>query len=801
MYEVGQLYCVRLAGVPFEILDDLAAPRLAAHVEEVIAIERELAAATAAAQDAMSQMDLARSVRGRIKKALGRGHALPADAGAAPAFDRYGAVLEQLARVRASLDACLAEADTTARRALWSHAKTILPSFLLIESDSAYLELERYRETDPERDTADVRYTERALARYLQRVAAKNDTISRFGPTVWGRIDPAGTGFELAMKPGIAARWVGVERWVVRVIIAAMNRDPAVRPELCPRVHPNGRLDGNAFVRLDKLDTPPQPLAADLDALARCDGATPAHELDLARLEALASAGVVIWEVEAVACDHDPLTTLRADVARWRDGAAKQTWTACLDTLADAVRRFGSVDDAEPRRALMNQVRTLVEKLGGAPPSGGTLSQASNPMVEECAREGRVVLGGVTVGKVVEEIAPWLDLFSDTYALAASRAYRRLCELLATSPHAGEGISLPAFVAHCDANGVALRAGGLGKLARETYEEIKREFAARFATRPDAPEWELTTDDCHLLRTKYALPPPGDHGWACPDIQIAASSPEDVAAGNCTWVLAELHGVLAPLSWAVAWSCPDPQALAAIYASSEPWLLPSLVATMVSSAHTSIEPMLSTIPHAVFSGPERPRPHWRYVAPSDTEVVAIHDTHDIRVRARRTGEDLGSLVRTQWMAAGGFHPFFPLELVPHTPRLRLGRTIVQRRSWHVVRAELAASVERGVTSELVVALARLREARGIPRWVYVRPAASLLDHSRVLGRNRDAKPMYIDLESTIVLEIFCRHLEKYGALDVVEMLPSPEQLCWREDSGRYSFELRMMTPPRISERR
>jgi hypothetical protein len=796
LYEIGALYCVRLAGVPFEILDDLAAPRLGVLVGEVLAIERELAAAVATAQDALLAMQLARSVRHRIKKALARGTVVPADA-QGPMFEQYTAVLERLAHARAALDADLIAADEAARRALWSHAKTLLPDFLVIESDSAYRELARSPDSDQGRATAEVRYTERALARYLQRLAAKNDTISRFGPSLWGWIDPAGTGFELAMKPGIAARWVGVERWVVRAVIVAMNRDPSVHAELCPRRHPNGRLDGATFVRLDQLDTPEQTLtAAELDVLARCDGTTPAHQLDATTLEALASAGVVIWEVEPVAVDHDPLAMLRADVARWRDGVAKQTWTSCVDTLADAARRFASVEDAEPRRAIMDQVRTLVEKLGGGPPTGGIVNQASNPIVEECAREGRVVLGGVTVGKLVEDIEPWLDLFSDSYALAASRIYRRFCELLATSPRRGDGISLPTFIAHCTANEIRLREGGLGVLARVTFDEIKAELAARFASRPDAPEWEITREDCHLLRTKHALPPTGAHGWACPDLQIAASSPEDVAAGNCTWVVAELHGVMAPLQWALAWSCPDPQALAAVYASSEPWLLPSRVAAMVTSVHVSIGPMLSTIPHAVFSAPERPMPHWRYVAPSDTEVVAVHDSHDIRVRERRTGEDLGSLVRTQWMAAGGLHPFFPLELVPHTPRLRLGRAIVQRRSWRVARAELAVSVDRGVTTDVLLALARLRAARDLPRWVYVRPAASLLDHSRVLARSRDIKPMYIDLESTIFLEIFCRHLEKYGALDVVEMLPSPDQLCWRENGKRYSFELRMMTPPR-----
>jgi hypothetical protein len=228
----------------------------------------------------------------------------------------------------------------------------------------------------------------------------------------------------------------------------------------------------------------------------------------------------------------------------------------------------------------------------------------------------------------------------------------------------------------------------------------------------------------------------------------------------------------------------------------EPWLISSRVAATTASVHVSTQSMVTTVPNSVFCAPERPHPDWRFVAPSETEVIVHHDTHDVRVRARETGEDLGSLVRTPWMVIGGLHPFFPLELVPHTPRLRIGKVIVQRRSWRVSRAEVAASIERDVTTDLVMAVERMRAARDLPRWVYVRPAIDLLDHTRVLSRDRDVKPMYIDLESTIFLEIFCRYLEKFGALDVVEMLPRPDQLCWREPDGRYSFELRMMAPPR-----
>jgi hypothetical protein len=39
-------------------------------------------------------------------------------------------------------------------------------------------------------------------------------------------------------------------------------------------------------------------------------------------------------------------------------------------------------------------------------------------------------------------------------------------------------------------------------------------------------------------------------------------------------------------------------------------------------------------------------------------------------------------------------------------------------------------------------------------------------------------------------------LTKAGELEITEMLPDPEDLCWREADGRRTFELRTLIVPR-----
>ena len=80
-------------------------------------------------------------------------------------------------------------------------------------------------------------------------------------------------------------------------------------------------------------------------------------------------------------------------------------------------------------------------------------------------------------------------------------------------------------------------------------------------------------------------------------------------------------------------------------------------------------------------------------------------------------------------------------------------------------------------------------------FISARPNRSLR-RSGVEGRDKDTKPVFIDLESYLFLEILHRWLTKAGELEVTEMLPTPDQLLWREADGRRTFELRTLILPR-----
>ncbi|HET7823955.1 MAG TPA: hypothetical protein VFK90_01425, partial [Anaeromyxobacter sp.] len=424
-------------------------------------------------------------------------------------------------------------------------------------------------------------------------------------------------------------------------------------------------------------------------------------------------------------------------------------------------------------------------------PAQRTLYRGSNPVGEECLRECRFALGRAAAEEVVRDATPWLDLWRDVFAFAAYRANEKLAAIHAAAGPRDGAVPLPAYLEATARAGLPLTLPGIPSLAHVAFREVKAAFAAAMAGRADAPSWTLGADDCAFLRRRLEVPRFDPFTYPCADLQLAARAAADVAAGRHRWVLAELHFPLVALQHGVHWACPDPARFGA-------WTRAMAGGPFVDWGFLAGDVTNHTLLHLealrdlwTYAGPGRVGPQWHAVPPADVEVV-LADGGDVRMRAG--GRDLGSFARS-WVLALGFHPFV-LGLPRHTPRLVLGRTIVQRETW-VLRREDLPHADRGLGApELALDVDRLRAARAIPRHVYVRPTDEAVARLGAGGRDKDVKPVYLDLESYPFLDILARWMAKHGELELVEMLPGPEELPWKEEDGSRTFEMRVFVAPR-----
>jgi hypothetical protein len=796
-----------MAGVPFDVLDPLGTPDTFAAARELLVRRKEFASARLEAERFLRRTDHGISIEAyRALRLALRAGSLPAfgDVSAPRESVAYAAVVDAVAVAESRLQETLERELDLARVALLGSTRKVLAPYLvfggagvrevlvelLTDRPAAKLALPPRKKRE--------RARERHLLLYLQRVCGKNDTLSEFGPGGWGTSVAGVSDITLSPEPGIVERETFLERWTAHGVAAALNADPAVRAELSPRLHPNGRIEGNQFILADTGETVAlEPETVEI--LRRCDGTTPAYLFGnkVDALEGLAARNMIRWKVEVPALDPHAFDVLVSDVLRWRDSPIRASWLELLQPIVALPSKFAEAKETSSRAEIMDEARRQLQQLGTArETSDRFLYSAANPIGEECFRECHFSLGEDLINEVTTEAEPWIDLWRDNYAFAASRVAAGLRALFEKAPLQNGALPLPAFLRHCALLKMPLTGPAMVGLAHMAFQEVKAAFRERMRARPDAEEWELTADDCHFIRQNFQYEKFDEFTYPSADLQLEASSVEAVGRGEYRWILAELHPPVALLHHGFYWSCPDKKALGHALAQATKGN-PSFHFGFFAADFTATTAvrMLDAIPErTTFVAPQRGNPHWRIIPPAEIEVYVEDKNGDVCLRTRGAREYLGSFARA-WVIPLGFHPFH-FGRAPHMPRLRCGRVIVQRRSWTLTFEELGPGNFTGISRDLVLAIERLRAEKGWPRYVYIRPSEQALRRSGAEGRDKDTKPVFIDLESYLFLEIFHRWLTKAGELEVSEMLPDPDHLLWQETDGRRSFELRTQIVPR-----
>jgi hypothetical protein len=794
-YRVAPIFLIRMAGAPFEWLEQLASPQTTRLAREFITAETDFSRTREKVEQVLASRrhNLSREQFRAWRKAILHGVVPPANDPPSSAFAECWRAAANLAEAEARFQASLGEELAAARRALIKSARETLPGYLVFTGSGIgdLLAAEPEEPLPPRKKS--LRARERHLLLYLQRICAKNDTLSAFGPHSWGRALASGQGIQLQPRPGISRREVFLERWTAHGIARAINADPEALAELSPRLNPAGRLEKSQFIFADTGET----LSLEEDALAilrRCPE-RPAHSLGVTeeKLRVLAAQKLIVWELEVPALDPHATSTLVDQISGWRESRTRRRWLDQLRPIVELTNQFARTVEAEARFAIMEEANQRLEKLGTHKDRTRFLYAATNPIGEECFRESDFTIRQDLLEEVAVEAAPWIDLWRDSYAFVAGRVAAGLRAIFESAPRKGDALPLPYFLRLCTEAKLPLSGAGMVALAHLAFREVKERFRERLRDRAGERACQLTETDCHFVRQDFVYSKFDACTYPAADLQLLAASVEAINRGEYQWILAELHPPVALLHHGFYWSCPDKNALGQGIERTlcdQPYLYYGYFAADFT-ATTAVR--LDAIARAVkFVAPERSVGDWETFHPPETEVFVTEDG-DVAVRTRDSRRDLGSFARG-WVIPLGFHPF-SFSLGKHTPRLLCGKVVVQREAWTVSLEELGKGDFTGVSRDLVVAVENLRAARQLPRYIYIRPTEEALRRSGVEGRDKDTKPVFIDLESYLFLEIFHRWLVKAGELEITEMLPAPDQLLWQEADGRRTFEIRTQIVP------
>ncbi|MFF0156151.1 lantibiotic dehydratase [Streptomyces sp. NPDC005263] len=819
-WQPASVAVLRMAGYPFGWLDTLGDSRCAELARQRLAAQAEV---DSFAQEAARSQDRAVNAADRsLLRAMRRGRPYPPrDEPLSPHFtetlDRYAEALRRRDDAdRVYQEGYRASYLSTAGRVLdFFRDTSSLRDMLLVSNESAHPRLVRWlHQADPRSGSwrKQDRNNLTTLVRYLQRVCAKNDTTSHFGPLAPARLEATREGVH--WRPAPLRRRTALSRWAVEAVVEALHRDHEdVRHLARPRPAPGARRHGELLqvVRLDqrRLSTEVHEAVRPEEAVrlrpelaelfTRCDGDTSVAELatatgrppadvlrDIATLREL---GAVMAEPDLPYGIEDALGMVRRHLAPLgRDHPAVHKCARLTQAVA-ALQT--AVPDGRP--PALDRLKQEFTEITGQPPHRRQHGFYSDRSLfhEHCTGVADdLVLGQPVVSRMSGDLSLLYDLFllRPRWRLRLEREL--LGEWFARSfgprTRVPVGDYLTSFVADLDLleEGYQRCEARVGAIGEELEESLLPPATST------AHEHRVDRSRVMALIDRHGLDEPA----VCnPDLMIAAASRAHLARGELTLVIGDLHamddhlshGSIAPF---VDEAFPDyRREVAERYAAL---VGPGETMADVTQCHLN-----KTFPRIAPLGLDIEAHDRSGAAAPDRLRLADLSVELVDGQLRLLAPD-GSRLRLvlpplAWpmLRHNPFAPFgFPTTTDAsavhgsdrvHLPRIRVGDVVLQRELWRLAPATIAAaSVDE--EPDAFTRLQALKERLGLPRHVYVRCPG-------------EPKPLYCDMESPLLVAQLARTAAQVSGdapLELSEMLPGPDQLWFGDQSGGRTCEVR-----------
>jgi hypothetical protein len=822
------LALLRIAALPVEALEPLAAPEVLARLEPVLVEEERLAAEAARLSDALfaaagepaagdpeaarrrlAVVALRRDLHNRRRVSAEGLVALPAELA--------DAVVEHLeaqaahALLLAGFESAYRNGLLKARRALLALAGD--PTFqegIRLVSRSLLARLRGLAGIDPARWRHGERHAAAKLAAYAGRFATKTSPNALFCATA------------LAWIGGDEARLAGGDRpprldvllsvAEARKVAACAGAGRAAWPAIVPRPNPTLRREGNAWTfwrptsprRQSDLEvlsrTPAQPIL-DLFFEASAPGALAVPELLAAVagrygigvdelvpfFEQLVDKGVLIAEIEPPYNARRPLAFVAQAMRRAGCDAAWLPEIEAVEREVEALpglapqARMEAMDRLEERLALLPRVHPL---------------KADDLFRVDAASGVEIALPERVRADLETPLRRCARLFAALYPEGAFRA--AWAERFLSRHPAGTDVPLLDLYHGLFEPGEPERpdtfppAPAGAAEAAAVFARTRDWFAARARAAGEAGSEEVAIGDPDWETLLDGLPP--EPAWSAGALfQIAAKSPGAIAEGEYRMVLNGLFGAgIALARFAHLHGGPDADNPVAreVLRSWRPLERPGALLAEVTynhlgrSANAGLRPSL--FPYEIELPGEKASPgaevipltgltvRWdagegRFVLRWPARGVEVVPVISSGVSPEGFVSFLVEIGR-QGLQPLSWFPGFDVPGIDRWPRFASGRFVLFRRRWTLAPGR----PEDG--ARFFAQVARWRRDHGIPRHVFVHTAA-------------DPKPFYADLDSPLFVDLVRRALPEGSALRVVEMLPGPDEMWVRDGRGRYATEL------------
>jgi len=680
--------------------------------------------------------------------------------------------------------------DQRMREAVWASARNFSRNF------------ERYLDRPIGKRGTKERQIERTAMLFLQRLTAKNDTISFFGPFVWGRFRPDSQ-TNLVHEAGagdlIRRRLVSCEYWAVTTLARRISADPAIRMELCPYLKPSCFLDGSTlFYPIGhRAELDPRRLAV----IRLADGRRTSRQLLEALESSTAFAGCSPDKIRAVyqdlidrkilVCELTVPTALPnterhllRQLERLPEGcASKARWVAEVRRFCDWIEEYAR-SGYEDRRRIVDEMDGCFRELTGEEPTrgAGEMYAGRTLIYEDCETNvGRCEVGGALLADI-ESLSPLFEIARWISLEIARRYHGRFLELFR---RLSGGRSRPVdFLLFLQEAAVFNEEVEIETdLYRELQEVWREVLGPRLTDARD--EVTLAPADGERVLAKLRHTRTGDrrmevfgHNFHSPDFLFVAKDLDAVNRGDYAVVMGEIHKstYMVTMPWAMPF-CPYRDEVESFL--SQTMTEPVLEFSDPPLRHIRANINWPVVPpfHEIVTEARTSRyPPERIINVGELEVVEEDGNLFVGSRDQRHRVWFPSVIR--YFNYRKFQKNVIVDPLPvlgekYSPCLRYGpRVVLQRRRWKFDREELPEVSRLAADSmELWLAVRSWQQQAGIPRLVFIKVPT-------------EPKPVLIDFDNFLSVELFLRLTRKSPVVSISEMVPGPEDLWMRDADGR-----------------